>query len=127
MRVHGNTERVRVEATLKGEGNRLHTETNQQEEDVGGQRETRILGGELPLKESEDVIKWDLREQGVDIQAHRGRRRDTTDAGDEVLRVANISLRGALNRNERLRQPDRKAPEMMGRRCWADLWVLGNP
>lgn len=34
-------------------------EENQLKEDVGGQRETRILGAELSLKESEDVNKRD--------------------------------------------------------------------
>lgn len=35
---------------------RFHTQTNQLEEDVCGQREMEILGGELPLKESDDVV-----------------------------------------------------------------------
>jgi len=73
-RAHGNTERLRVEATFKGKGIRLHTQTNQLEEDVGGQRETRILCGESPLEESKDIIKRDLGEQGVNVQAHHGHR-----------------------------------------------------
>lgn len=52
-----------------GKGIRLHTQTNQLEGDVNGQREMRILGWELPLKDVEDVIKWDLGEEGVDTPA----------------------------------------------------------
>lgn len=50
------TPNVGVKTTFKGKGMRLHTQTNQLEEDVCGQREMEILGGELPLKESDDVV-----------------------------------------------------------------------
>lgn len=54
-RAHGATKRLVV------------TQTNQLEEDIGGQREIRILGGDLSQKETGDVIKLDVGEHGVDI------------------------------------------------------------
>ncbi|XP_063615560.1 uncharacterized protein LOC134788657 isoform X1 [Penaeus indicus] len=104
-RAHGNTECLREEATLKGKGIRLRTQTNQLEEDVGGQREMRSLCGKPPLKESEDVIKRTGSEQEVDIQTHHGRRRDSTDTGGKVLRVAEVSRREGAEKGS---EPGRK-------------------
>lgn len=77
----GNTERMRVEATLQG-------------------KEVDSTHLKLPLKESED-----LGEQGVDIKASWSPA-NIMDTGDEALRVAKVNRRESAKKvSERLRQP----------------------
>lgn len=79
-RRYGNAERLGVEATLKRRGIGLLTQTHQLEEDVGGQRDTRILGERLRPKGKRGVIKRYVGEHEVDIQAHP--RTDETPGGN---------------------------------------------
>ncbi|XP_069988629.1 uncharacterized protein [Penaeus vannamei] len=81
----------------KGDGReKLRLKPNQLEEEVGGQREMRLLGKDSPLKESEGIIKRDIGGKEVNNLAHPGRRRDTPDTEDEDLRAAENSGRQEL-------------------------------